>query len=215
MSKPLAAQQFQTLVRKSGIPATFYDGWATRNRGQRGDGWGITAKNPTGVHGVMLHHTATRDAARTISIARDIGQSDEVPPPLYAGLVDKSGHLHMVGWGRCNHAGLGDDDVLRAVIAERSQLPRPNEANTDGNARFYGFAGINLGDGEDPWPEPQLNTMARVSALVCRHHRWTQRSVIGHLEWQPGKPDPRGGAEFAAQGGLIYNLRGRVLAELG
>jgi nucleoid-associated protein YgaU len=31
-----------------------------------------------------------------------------------------------------------------------------------------------------------------VSAAICRHHSWTQRSVIGHLEWQPGKVDPRG-----------------------
>lgn len=214
MSTPLTAQQFQTLVRKSGIRATFYDGWATRNRGQRGDGWGITERNPTGVHGVLLHHTVTRDLARTISIVRDVGQSEEVPAPLYPMVVDKAGGLHVVAWGRCNHAGLGDDDVLRALIAERP-TPKPNEANTDGNARLYGVAGINMGDGKDPWPEPQLETMAAVSALICRHHRWTQRSVLGHLEWQPGKVDPRGGAEFAAQGGLIYHLRGRVLAALG
>ena len=32
----------------------------------------------------------------------------------------------------------------------------------------------------------------RVSAAICRHHGWNERSVIGHLEWQPGKVDPRG-----------------------
>jgi hypothetical protein len=199
-----------------GIPATFYDGWATRNRGQRGDGWGLTDRNPTGVHGVLLHHTVTSNVPRTISLVRDIGQPEnDVPAPLYQGVIDKSGHLHVVAWGRVNHAGLGDDDVLRAVIAERVRLPAPNELNTDGNARFYGFAGINLGDGKDPWPEPQLDTMAKVSALICRHHGWTQRSVIGHLEWQRGKIDPYGGHGFDAQGGLIFNLRGRVLAALG
>ncbi len=32
----------------------------------------------------------------------------------------------------------------------------------------------------------------RAAAAVCRHHAWSARSVIGHLEWQPGKVDPRG-----------------------
>lgn len=214
MSTPLTSSEFRRLVIKSGIPVTFYDGWATRNRGQRGDGWGVTAQNPSGVHGVMLHHTVTRDVAATVRLVRDIGQPEQsVPPPLYAGVVDKTGHLHMVGWGRCNHAGLGDPDVLRAVVAEHMPLPHPQHSTVDGNARFYGFAGINWGDMRDPWPAAQLATLAQVSALICRHHRWTQRSVIGHLEWQSGKVDPRGSG-YDSQGGLIAHLRGRVLAEL-
>lgn len=209
MSIPLTPQQFQTYVRKTGIPATFYDGWANRNRGQRGDGWGITEKNPTGVHGVMIHHTVTRDVARTISIVRDIGQSAEVPAPLYPMVVDKSGHLHVVAWGRCNHAGLGDDDVLRAVIAEKA-TPFPNEQNTDGNARFYGIAGINLGDAMDPWPAPQLETIAQTTALICRHHKWTKNSAIGHREWTSAKIDPYGRTPGGAPGSMMPLLRGMV-----
>ncbi|MFC7470753.1 N-acetylmuramoyl-L-alanine amidase [Actinomadura keratinilytica] len=72
------------------------------------------------------------------------------------------------------------------------QLSPVNEANTDGNARFYGFECENLGDGEDPWTSAQLDAIERVSAAVCRVHGWNQQSVIGHLEWQPGKIDPRG-----------------------
>jgi hypothetical protein len=37
-----------------------------------------------------------------------------------------------------------------------------------------------------------LDAIERVSAAICRHHGWTARSVIGHLERQPGKVDPRG-----------------------
>ena len=85
----------------------------------------------------------------------------------------------------------GDDDVLRAVIAEKA-LPPDNEANTDGNRHFYGFECENLGDGEDPWPAVQLEAIEKAAAAICRHHGWTERSVIGHLEWQPGKVDPRG-----------------------
>ena len=209
MSTPLTSTQFQALVKKAGIPATFYDGWATRNRGQRGDGWGLTDRNPTGVHGVLLHHTATSNVPKTISIVRDIGQSDEVPAPLYAGIVDKGGHLHMVAWGRCNHAGLGDRDVLAAVIAEHLPLPAPNGLDVDGNARFYGFAGVNLGDGEDDWPAAQLDTLAAVSAVICKHHGWSDRSVIGHREWQRGKVDP-----CDAHGSLMGRLRARAAAHL-
>ncbi|MFJ8719729.1 N-acetylmuramoyl-L-alanine amidase [Streptomyces violaceus] len=192
MSTPLTARTFQTLVKRSGIPHTFYDGWQTLNRGQRGDGWGSTDENPGGVNGVMVHHTVTRDVAATIRLVREVGQPENnVPPPLYPLVVDKRGHLHVAAWGRCNHAGLGDDDVHRAVVAERYPLPAPNELNVDGNARYYGVAGINMGDGVDPWPHSQLNTIAGVSALLCDAHNWTERSVIGHLEWQRGKPDPR------------------------
>ena len=99
--------------------------------------------------------------------------------------------MHLVGYGRANHAGLGDPDVLRAVTNETA-LPVDNEATVDGNRHFYGFECENLGDGTDPWPEAQLLAIEKVSAAICRHHGWSERSVIGHLEWQPGKVDPRG-----------------------
>ncbi|WP_431045413.1 hypothetical protein ACQUSR_28205 [Streptomyces sp. P1-3] len=38
---------------------------------------------------------------------------------------------------------------------------------------------------------PYLEAIERVSAAICRVHGWSARSVIGHLEWQPGKADPR------------------------
>jgi hypothetical protein len=96
----------------------------------------------------------------------------------------------LVGYGRTNHAGRGDD-VLAAVIAEKP-LPPDNEANTDGNRYFYGFECENLGDGEDPWPAAQLEAIEKAAAALCRAHGWNARSVIGLLEWQPGKIDPRG-----------------------
>ena len=57
--------------------------------------------------------------------------------------------MHLVGHGRANHAGLGDGDVLRAVIVEK-RLPPDNEANTDGNAAFYGFECENLATARIP-----------------------------------------------------------------
>ncbi|WP_119580430.1 LysM peptidoglycan-binding domain-containing protein [Streptomyces europaeiscabiei] len=181
MAVPPRPSVFAQLLRDEGLVVVEVGDWETHNRNRIG---------PFGpVHGVMIHHTVTSGSARTVAICRD--GYEGLPGPLCHGVITKDGRVHLVGYGRANHAGLGDDDVLRAVIAERA-LPKDNEANTDGNRHFYGFECENLGDGEDPWPQVQLEAIEKVSAAICRHHGWNQRSVIGHLEWQPGKVDPRG-----------------------
>lgn len=182
MATPMNPDAFVKAVRALGVHVIEREGWRTHNRAGHGD-WG-------GMHGVMHHHTATKGTAQTVRIVED-GYAG-LPGPLCHGMIAKNGDLYMIGWGRANHAGLGDGDVLQAVIDEAATLPPANEADTDGNAHFYGFECENLGDGQDPWPRAQLDTMAMVSYAICRHHQWTERSVIGHLEWQPGKPDPRG-----------------------
>ncbi|WP_309029155.1 N-acetylmuramoyl-L-alanine amidase [Streptomyces alfalfae] len=183
MATPPSASRFAALLRAEGLAVVEVGDWEDHNRNHKGP-WGP-------VHGVMVHHTVT-DAARhdTVGICRK-GYST-LPGPLCHGVITKDGRVHLVGYGRANHAGNGDDDVLRAVIAERATLPPDNEANTDGNRHFYGFECENRGDGKDPWPEEQLLAIEKVSAAICRYHGWSERSVIGHLEWQPGKVDPRG-----------------------
>jgi len=181
MATPPSASTFAALLRAEGVTVVEVGSWEDHNRNHKGP-WGP-------VHGVMIHHTVTKGTANTVAICRD--GYDELPGPLCHGVIDKKGIVHLVGYGRANHAGLGDDDVLQAVIAEKA-LPADNEANTDGNRHFYGFECENLGDGKDPWPAAQLLAIERVSAALCRHHKWSERSVIGHLEWQPGKVDPKG-----------------------
>ncbi|TXS21028.1 N-acetylmuramoyl-L-alanine amidase [Streptomyces sp. ms191] len=171
---------------------------ATHNRNHKGP-WGP-------VHGVMIHHTVTKGTANTVRICRD-GHA-ALPGPLCHGVIAKDGRVHLVGYGRANHAGLGDDEVLRAVIAEH-RLPPDDEATTDGNRHFYGFECENLGDGKDPWPKVQLDAIAKVSAALCRAHGWTHRSVIGHLEWQPGKVDPRGFTMASMRERISERLRER------
>ncbi|WP_128381279.1 N-acetylmuramoyl-L-alanine amidase [Streptomyces cavernae] len=181
MTPPLSADRFLAALRAEGLKVVEVGDWRSRNRNHKGP-WGP-------VHGVMIHHTVTRGTQRTVEICRDGHAS--LPGPLCHGVIAKDGTVHLVGYGRANHAGLGDDDVLRAVIAETS-LPSDNETTTDGNRHFYGFECENLGDGEDPWPAVQLEAIEKVAAAVCRAHGWSERSVLGHLEWQPGKVDPRG-----------------------
>ncbi|MEV0781604.1 N-acetylmuramoyl-L-alanine amidase [Streptomyces sp. NPDC050423] len=181
MSSPMSASTFLAALKNEGLTVVQLDDWRTHNRNHKGS-WGP-------VNGVMIHHTVTKGTDATVRLCRD-GHSD-LPGPLCHGVIAKDGRVHLVGYGRANHAGLGDDDVLRAVIAEKG-LPAVNEANTDGNRHFYGFECENLGDGKDPWPDVQLEAIEKAAAAVCRHHGWTSKSVIGHLEWQPGKVDPRG-----------------------
>lgn len=196
MATPPSAATFAQILRDEGLTVVEVGNWETHNRNHKGL-WGP-------VYGVMIHHTVTSGSARTVAICRD-GHTD-LPGPLCHGVITKDGRVHLVGYGRANHAGSGDNDVLQAVINETA-LPPDNEANTDGNRHFYGFECENLGDGHDPWPAAQLEAIERVSAAICRHHGWTARSVIGHLEWQPGKVDPRG---FT-----MSSMRARVAAQLG
>jgi hypothetical protein len=181
MATPATASKFAQILRDEGLTVVEVGNWETHNRNSKGP-WGP-------VNGVMIHHTVTSGTDRSVQICRD-GYSG-LPGPLCHGVIDKQGVVHLVGYGRANHAGLGDPDVLRAVTNETA-LPADNEATTDGNRHFYGFECINLGNGTDPWPDAQLEAIEKVAAAICRHHGWTARSVLGHLEWQPGKVDPRG-----------------------
>ncbi|GGZ28082.1 peptidoglycan-binding protein [Streptomyces nitrosporeus] len=195
MATPASPAKFLKALQDEGLTVVQVGDWRTHNRNHKGP-WGP-------VHGVMIHHTVTTGSAHTVDICRK-GYAG-LPGPLCHGVITKDGRVHLVGYGRANHAGLGDDDVLAAVIAEK-RLPADNEASTDGNARFYGFECENLGDGDDPWPAVQLEAIERAAAAVCRLHDWDAESVIGHLEWQPGKVDPRG---FSMDG-----MRDRVQARL-
>ncbi|MFD3638185.1 peptidoglycan-binding protein [Streptomyces griseus] len=182
MATPLTADRLLQALRDEGLTVIEHRSWRTNNRNHKGP-WGPA-------HGVMIHHTVTSGTANSVELCYN-GHS-ALPGPLCHGVIDKAGVVHLVGHGRANHAGLGDADVLRAVAAEAASLPVDNEANTDGNRHFYGFECVNLGDGRDPWPAAQLLAIERAAAAICRAHGWSQRSVIGHLEWQPGKIDPRG-----------------------
>ncbi|GFH36643.1 N-acetylmuramoyl-L-alanine amidase [Streptomyces pacificus] len=182
MAPPMPAQTLVDILRAEGLTVLEVGNWRTHNRTHKGP-WGP-------VHGVMIHHTVTSGTQRTVDLCRT-GYTG-LPGPLCHGVIAKDGTVHLIGYGRTNHAGPGDGDVLRAVIAETPARPRDDKANTDGNPHFYGFECENLGDGKDPWPQAQLEAIERAAAAVCRHHGWGPRSVIGHLEWQPGKIDPRG-----------------------
>jgi hypothetical protein len=197
MATPFSADRLLSALRNEGLKVVEHRSWRTNNRNHKGP-WGP-------VNGVMIHHTVTSGTSSSVELCYN-GHSS-LPGPLCHGVIAKDGTVYLVGNGRANHAGLGDDDVLRAVINESATLPADNEANTDGNRHFYGFECVNLGDGKDPWPAAQLEAIEKAAAAICRAHGWSQRSVIGHEEWQPGKVDPRG---FS-----MDSMRTRIASRLG
>lgn len=205
MASPLSASRIVEALRAEGCRVVEVREWRTHNRNHKGD-WGP-------VNGVILHHTVTEGTSRTVDICYN-GYSG-LPGPLCHGVIAKDGTVYMVGNGRANHAGLGDDDVLRAVIAENA-LPDANENNTDGNSRFYGFECENLGDNRDVWPLEQVDAMVRASAAIIRAHAWGRdgdTSVIGHKEWQDGKIDPRGpieGGGWMSMGDIRHRVAERL-----
>lgn len=189
MATPLSADALVSALRAEGVTVVEEPGWRTHNRNQHGS-WGP-------VHGVVVHHTVTSGTGSSVSLC--FRGDAALPGPLCHGVIAKDGTVHLVGNGRANHAGGGDPSVLQAVITEtyddRPPVPHEHEGSpgaVDGNARFYGFECVNLGDGHDPWPDAQLDAVERVAAALCRAHGWGARSVIGHLEWSDWKSDPRG-----------------------
>ncbi|MBC9728858.1 peptidoglycan-binding protein [Streptomyces sp. TRM68367] len=197
MAKPMSASKLVEILREEGLTVHEVRNWRRHNRNTKGP-WGP-------INGVMIHHTATSGTQASVDICYN-GYA-ALPGPLCHGVIDKKGHVHLVGNGRANHAGSGDSDVLRAVVNE-SKLPPDNEADTDGNSRFYGFECVNLGNGRDPWPEAQLEAIEKAAAAICRHYGWSERSVIGHKEWQPGKPDPRGFTMDGMRRRIAQRLKG-------
>ncbi|MFG2670478.1 N-acetylmuramoyl-L-alanine amidase [Streptomyces sp. NPDC048445] len=187
MAQPLSAADVVTALRAEGVTVVQVGSWRTHNRNSKG-AWGP-------LNGSIVHHTVTKGTASTVAMVRDGYTS--LPGPLCHGMIAKDGRVHMVGWGRTNHAGGGDPAVLAQVVAEsygtRPTPPtRGNLNGVDGNSHFYGWECENLGDGKDPWPAAQYDAIVRVQAALCRAHGWSAKSVIGHLEWSNDKVDPRG-----------------------
>ncbi|MFE0206983.1 N-acetylmuramoyl-L-alanine amidase [Streptomyces sp. NPDC058985] len=200
MATPLSASAFLAALKAEGCKTVEYKSWRSHNRNHVGS-WGP-------VNGVMIHHTVS--SGEDSSVALCYNGHAKLPGPLCHTVGGKSGKLYMVSAGRANHAGSGDDDVLRAVVNETA-LPADNEANTDGNRHFYGLEIVNLGNGKDQYPAVQYDAAVRWAAAICRAHGWGAASVIGHKEWQPGKIDPHGPVE--GRGSFDMNAFRRDVAE--
>jgi hypothetical protein len=178
MATPLSADAILTVLRAEGIDVHEHSGWRTHNRDA------ATGKTFGPVYGVLIHHTAGHNDKEVCYNGRS-----DLPGPLCHSWLGKTAGLWMIGHGRANHAGLVDSDVIDALIAETT-LPKDDYADMDGNDLLYGLEMENYGDGKDPWPAEQYAIAVKWAAALCRKHGWTEKSVAGHKEVQPGKVDP-------------------------
>jgi len=176
MADPMTPAQLISQLKKWGVKYQEYGDWQQHNRNHVGK-WGP-------VHGFGWHHTGSDNEDQRILLRK--GYTD-LPGPLSHFGIAQTGIVWLIGWGRANHAGLGDDDVLAALIAERN-LPVDNEANTDGNSRLYGVEFWY--SGSHPMTPAQYESGILLSAAICDFHNWTGASILAHGEWQPGKWDP-------------------------
>ena len=179
MATPMTADQRLAAYKAEGLTVREYPGWRTHNRD------GATGKTFGPVVGVLIHHTAGHNDKDLCYKGRT-----GLPGPLCHNWLGQTAGLWMIGHGRANHAGLVDGDVVRALMAEKSPLPTDDRADTDGNDVLYGLEIENLGNGKDPYPPAQYRQAVLWAAAHCRHHGWTEKSVAGHKEVQPGKIDP-------------------------
>lgn len=179
MAIPLSADRMVAALEAEGIAVHEHAGWRTHNRDS------ATGKSFGPVIGVLIHHTAGHNDREICYYGRP-----GLPGPLCHSWLGKTDGLWMLGNGRANHAGLVDGDVVRALMNESSPLPVDNEADADGNDCLYGLEIENLGDGSDPYPPAQYEVAVRWAAAICRQHGWSEKSIAGHKEVQPGKIDP-------------------------
>jgi hypothetical protein len=181
MASPKGSNEILAALKSEGCVIQEYGDWRNHNRNHVGL-WGP-------VHGVVIHHTVTSTDDGSVALCYD--GHPTLPGPLCHGVGRNDGRIALVGHGRANHAGSGDGDVLQAVINE-TDLPADDEADTDGNRYFYGLEIVNEGDGVDTYPWVQYVQAVKWATAHLRMHGWTEKSVIGHKEWQPGKIDPYG-----------------------
>jgi hypothetical protein len=168
-----------TALKAEGLTVHEHAGWKTHNREA------ATGKAFGPVVGVLIHHTAGHNDKEICYNGRS-----DLPGPLCHSWLGKTDGLWMIGHGRANHAGLVDLDVVKALASESSPLPHDDQANCDGNDVLYGIEIENLGNGKDPYPAEQYKQAVLWAAALCRAHGWSEKSIAGHKEVQPGKVDP-------------------------
>ncbi len=188
MATPMTPDQLILQLRKWNVTYREVDGWRHRKRDDE------TGLRFGPVHGCMTHHTG--DDAPDWVDRRVLRQGRTgLPGPLAHFGLNDDGVVDLIGWGRANHAGGGDPDVLRAVVAESyTRYPPPPDKHegeygaTDGNDHFYGCE--TYYSGAHRMTRDAYRSLVRLWAAVCDFHDWTARSVIGHKEWSDWKVDP-------------------------
>jgi peptidoglycan hydrolase-like protein with peptidoglycan-binding domain len=153
---PFSLVWMPNLLQAAGLKVAAVDGWEARGRGDFG-----TAT------GVICHHTAGPRLGNMPSLGVLIkGRSDLAGPLAQLGL-GRDGTYYVIAAGRCNHAGEGSWQGIKA-----------------GNTNFIGIEAENTGGPDDiPWPLVQLQSYQRGVAAILKHIGRGAEFCAGHKEY--------------------------------
>lgn len=177
------AAETVTQLRKWGVPAKYYPGYATRTRpGAHSD-----------ARGILVHHTGSQSQSDDyLGFLFVRGRAEEgIPGPLCNVATDTDGDLWVGAVGRANHAGKGSGTTLTKVSDGDAPLAgeiSPGADTIDGNAHYYGNE-VRY-DGARPMTAAQRRTSLLWAAAVCDWHGWDAGHVAGHREHTRRKNDP-------------------------
>lgn len=143
------------VLRKAGCAVVEEPGWKTAGRGEMGP-----------VKGVILHHTAGPKTGNAPSLGIVQHGRPDLPGPLSQLFLARDGTFHVIGAGRCNHAGKGSWKGL-----------------VTGNTNCIGIEAENMGTSADPWPEVQYAAYVKGVAAILQHCGLTSDWAIGHKEY--------------------------------
>ena len=195
MSTPMTAEQTLSQLTKWHVPFVQHNGpgwtqygpgWETHNRAGHGP-WGP-------VNFVMIHDTGDH-ALDSVDLSVLWNGYGSLPGPLVQAGDDDRGVIHLIGNGRCNHAGGGDPTVFNEVVNQSygsyPSAPKYHEGSSgavDGNTHSYGLE--MMYDGTAPPIHAAYVSAVLYATAICDFHKWNEKSVIGHKEWSNWKSDP-------------------------
>jgi hypothetical protein len=178
----MTADEWLDNLEAEGVDVRGYQSWRTYGRDA------ATGKIFGPVNGVVIHHTAGTD-----SLVLCYTGITGLPGPLCHTHLAKTGVANMLSIRRANHAGTFAQNAHNAVLAESAVHPAPDsDEPVDGNDHYYGIEIENFGNGTDSYPWKQYVAAVKWATAICRHHGWTENSVIGHKEGTTRKIDPKG-----------------------
>lgn len=145
------------------------------------------------IKGILCHHTAgpyTGDAP-SLNIVLD-GRPD-LAGPLAHFVLARSGDVHFIAGGRCNHAGAGVwhdvlDGNLHMIGIEAENAGYLTDIwNTKNGLKegtlVPGTGALHIIHKADPWPEVQMIAYAKLCAALAVYYGFDLQMVAGHKEY--------------------------------
>lgn len=147
--------------------------------------------------GILCHHTAGAYAgdAPSLNVVMNgrprNGDDPGLPGPLAHFLLARSGDVHFIAGGLCNHAGAGKWKDITAgnkhmigIEAENAGYDHDIWNTRNGEAPTgWGADRFRIVHKADPWPETQMIAYAKLCAAIVLYYKLDVSDVAGHKEY--------------------------------